>query len=725
MTASITTRFGIYRWSSDSDAFTRTQADDSHRNLELHLAKMLSGTAVPSVGLSSYAKTLFLNRANNRIYYYTTEDASGEWIYIETDVILSIIAEAKGDLIVASAPNTWTILPVGTVNQILTVLNNSADVGWSTILTNKGDLLTLEGTTAIRIGVGADNQLLHSSSSSIGGLQWTLAQTQSIADSAVTTVKINNLAVTTQKIVDSSVTTAKIANESISESKVSNSAVDTSKIADLAVTTDKIAALSITESKLALSSVTTPKIMDGAVTTDKVLDLAVLESKIADSAVTEEKIFNNSITSVKIAAGAVIETVIADNAVTELKIAEQNVTTPKIAAGAIITPKILDSAVTGSKIVSGSIGTPQINNLAATTIKLGDGQVTSNKFAASAVIDSKIADSNVTTIKISDQSVSSGKFSSGSVTNAKIRQFPSTTVFGNNNNIEANPSNIVAANDNTVLLRSGNILTFSQVITPGFANSSVTSSGLLDGTLINEDFNSAANINLTKLGTGPLPTGIKTDNINYIDRSITQSKLNATANSEGVGAWVNYTPSLFYTKHSPLGGGSFLGTDAQVPWPGQQVPTSRYAVLYSKYCKINNLCLVSVTVKATAYICSAGSISFSLPFPSSTPNHKIVGTSTVVNVDGLPQGHTLAAIFSNRVVFIPKLQIRIINVSYGGGAQQLLPSGSGSSIVVGSNFPVNEWYSITNTFPPEARFHHTYIETNDILSFNISYETTA
>lgn len=723
MSTSTTTRFGIYRWSSDADAFTRTQADESHKNLEIYLAKMLSGTTVPSIGLSSYAKTLFLNRTNNRIYYYTTEDASGEWVYIETDVILSIIAEAKGDLIVASAPNTWTILPVGTVNQILTVLNDSADIGWSTILTAKGDLLTLEGTSATRIGVGSNNQILHSDSSSFGGLRWTLAQTQSIANSAVTSVKINDAAVTTQKIVDSSVVTSKIADAAISALKISNNAVDSIKISDLAVTTEKVAASSIVESKLAASSVITSKIQNDAVITEKILDSAVIESKLANLAVTEEKILDNSVTATKIAPAAVTQTVLADNAVTELKIAEQNVVTQKIASGAIITAKILNNAVTGVKIAANSVGTPQINDLAVTTGKIGEGQVVSSKFLANSITDIKIADSNVTTAKISDQSVSTGKFSPGSVTNIKLRPFPSTTVFGNHKNIEDNPSNVIAANDNTALLRSGNALTFSQVITPGFADSSVNSDAILNSTLINEDFNAAANINLTKLGSGPLPTGIKTDTINYIDRSITQPKLNATANPEGVGVWLDYTPSLFYTKYAP-GGVSYNPTgpygEQLVGWPGFQITADRYSVLFSKYCRINNLCLAIVTVRILGgIITELGNISITLPFSSLTPNYQVVGTSTVVNADAgyygsgntYNQQYTLPVIMNNRIGFVHKWK-----------AVEFVAIGNW---VVAGIFPGGNFSSTSNTNPPEARQAHAYIEGNDILSFNIAYETTA
>jgi hypothetical protein len=251
----------------------------------------------------------------------------------------------------------------------------------------------------------------------------------------------------------------------------------------------------------------------------------------------------------------------------------------------------------------------------------------------------------------------------------------------------------------------------------------VNSDAILNSTLINEDFNSAANINLTKLGSGPLPTGIKTDTINYIDRSITQPKLNATANPEGVGVWLDYTPSLFYTKHFP-GGVSYnpsgIYGEALVGWPGFQITTDRYSVLFSKYCRINNLCLAIVTVRILGgIITELGSISITLPFSSLTPNYQVVGTSTVVNADAgynttgntYNQQYTLPVIMNNRIGFIQKWK----GVQFGGTV--------GNWVVVGQ-FPVGTSFSTTNTHPPEARQAHAYIEGNDILSFNIAYETT-
>lgn len=714
MTVSQTTRFGLYRWSSDSDAFTRSQADDSHKNVEVYLAKMLSGTSVPTTGLSSYARTIFLNRANNRIYYYTTEDSSGEWVYIETDVILSTIAEAKGDLIVASAPNTWTILPVGTVNQILTVLDNSSNVGWSSILSQKGDLLTLEGTSTINVPVGTNGQVLRANSAARGGIQWSQIQTLSIADAAVTTPKIANLSVTTEKIVDGAVTTPKFADNSVATNKFGASSVTTDKFADSSVIEQKVFNSAVTEPKFAAASVTTSKIQDSAVTTDKIISLAVTEPKIANLAVTEIKIADSAVTTSKMAASSVIESVLASDAVTELKIAEQNVTANKFASSSVTTPKIANNSVSTIKIADGAVGSPQLNDLAVTTSKFGIGEVISTKFADNAITEAKIADLNITNPKIGQQAVVSSKFGVGSVTNSRIRVFPSTSILGNHQSITANPSSIVASADNTVLRRSGNILSFSQIPTSGFADGAVVSEGILNGTLVDADVNAFAAIGLTKLGTGPLPTYIKTGTPNYIDSSITVPKLNATANTEGVGVWLDYDPSVYFWSYNHTGNDLFPPRNLfwripMVPFPGLLMPKTRngvdvYILQYSKYMRINNLCLVMVKFKLNlgnvpevdSVLTRNGHLAFSLPFAPVTPNLQVVGSSIFTNRDvSFNQASTIPIIMSNHVAFVAK---------------------------TGRSEPYSEDIFTSNSYPDSYRLLSTFIESRDIVSFSIAYE---
>jgi hypothetical protein len=49
--------------------------DVSHENIELYAAKMLSGATVPTAA-AQYARSIFLNTTNSKLYYYDKEDRS-------------------------------------------------------------------------------------------------------------------------------------------------------------------------------------------------------------------------------------------------------------------------------------------------------------------------------------------------------------------------------------------------------------------------------------------------------------------------------------------------------------------------------------------------------------------------------------------------------------------------------------------------------------------------
>jgi hypothetical protein len=123
MAVSETTRFGLTRWSDDTDPFTRSQMDQSHQNIEDRAARIISGTSLPA-GDAQYNRTFFYNTSTDKLYFYKAEDESGSWTEITGNFILSSIVNAKGDLITATANDTVTRLGVGSQGQVLTV--NSA-----------------------------------------------------------------------------------------------------------------------------------------------------------------------------------------------------------------------------------------------------------------------------------------------------------------------------------------------------------------------------------------------------------------------------------------------------------------------------------------------------------------------------------------------------------------------------------------------------------------------
>lgn len=100
-----------------------------------------------------------------------------------TCVINPNILAGKGSLLVATAANTPSSLPVGTDGQLLTACStNPKGIAWSTVsypyifcsaITAKGDILTGSSpNNPIALSVGSDGYVLRACSACTSGLQW-------------------------------------------------------------------------------------------------------------------------------------------------------------------------------------------------------------------------------------------------------------------------------------------------------------------------------------------------------------------------------------------------------------------------------------------------------------------------------------------------------------------------------------------------------------------------
>jgi len=164
----------------------------------------------------------------------------------------------------------------------------------------------------------------------------------------------------------------------VSTDTIQNSAVTTVKIADDAVTGDKIADNSITTDHIAPDTVIAADIATNAITEDELRDdasddslRAVSTNHIKDANVTTAKIADANITTSKIADANVTTAKIADSSVTVAKIADYNVTTAKLNGEAVTTEKIADANVTAAKIGS-DVVLSTLNNVSSTTPSTND-----------------------------------------------------------------------------------------------------------------------------------------------------------------------------------------------------------------------------------------------------------------------------------------------------------------------------------------------------------------
>ncbi len=200
-----------------------------------------------------------------------------------------------------------------------------------------------------------------------------------IANSSITTAKLQDGAVTTDKIANNSITATKLSiinaggdlTGIFPNPAIASGVVSTSKIADSAITTAKIKDSSITLAKLApgitfggsgpigpaggdLSGIyPNPGIANDAITTTKLLDGSVTTSKIADRSITLSKL--TPINAAGDLTGLYPNPSIANSAVTTAKIANAAVTTAKIEDGSITLAKLAQDVIIGGG--SGATGT--------------------------------------------------------------------------------------------------------------------------------------------------------------------------------------------------------------------------------------------------------------------------------------------------------------------------------------------------------------------------------
>jgi hypothetical protein len=312
----------------------------------------------------------------------------------------------------------------------------------------------------------------------------------------------------------------------------------------------------------ASGSIPTARLADGSVTADKLATDSVTTSKILNSNVTTDKIANGNVTEIKIANNAVTTNKIGDGNVTNAKLADNSVTGAKIVNGTISQVE-LDATLSG-KIDTIATNTSAIATVANdltihkssgdhdpryyTKTQLDGGQL-DNRYYTESEIDSKVSSdygaiatlNNVSnpagninfiggtgiTITASDslneieitatgtsipgvhgythawdstidplpsQSINTAQLVDLSVTNEKLDENAVETFNIADENVTTEKiANMAVTNDKIADLN---------VTTSKLADNSVTSGKIVNGTIINEDINSAAAIDATKIASG-------------------------------------------------------------------------------------------------------------------------------------------------------------------------------------------------------------------------------
>ena len=270
--------------------------------------------------------------------------------------------------------------------------------------------------------------------------------TATLADNAVTNVKIT----------DATITGAKLANDTITATQIAANAITSSELADNAVTRITIVANAVDEARIATNAVTTAKIADSAVTFVKTnfSDGDIPGAKLTSASVTATQLANNSVTANELADNAVDTAAIANTAVTGAKIASDTITSGHIAANAIGASELADNAVDTAALTTNSVTTAKVTDLNITTGKLANNAVTAAKIADDTITATQIAANAIGSSELADNAVDTAAIANSAVTDGKISGVSGTKVTdGTITAAKLNTSNI----DRSLNVASGNL----------------------------------------------------------------------------------------------------------------------------------------------------------------------------------------------------------------------------------------------------------------------------
>ena len=140
----------------------------------------------------------------------------------------------------------------------------------------------------------------------------------------------------------------------------------------------------------------------------------------------------------------------------------------------------------------------------------------------------ELDDLAVTTAKLADSSVTSAKIVDGTIVNADVN---TSAAIALSKLASGTSAQVVVANSGgvpTYTTLSGDVTIGNTGVT-AIGSGKVTSSMILDGTIVDGDVSSSASIALSKLATGALPTAITIASANIVDGTIVDGDISASA----------------------------------------------------------------------------------------------------------------------------------------------------------------------------------------------------
>ena len=374
MSISTTARLGIKRWSSGADAFTRSDMDDSHNELESRVAGFDNGGSQPTAGA---AKSGFF-------HYTTTDSAVGQLSYCNGDTYFDIAAPgAAVSLDGALADGTATTFSRSDHTHSLDdSIVTTAKINDAAVTTVKIDA---NAVTNAKLANDLDASKLTAGILPIARINDGDIVTGKLNDGAVTDAKLASTGLDATKFTTGTLDSARIAANSITNAQISDMAANSVKVrnagstgdpGDLAIAANRVLGRD-GSNNLSSTQIKTDMIAGSAVSYAKMQNISSGYSILGKTGtgagnVAEITAGTDSVLrrdgSGNLGFGKIDGNHITSNSITAAQINADAVGSSELANNAVDTAAIQDSAVTGAKILNNTIalGTKTAGNYVAT-----------------------------------------------------------------------------------------------------------------------------------------------------------------------------------------------------------------------------------------------------------------------------------------------------------------------------------------------------------------------
>lgn len=356
------------------------------------------------------------------------------------------------------------------------------------------------------------------------------------------------------------------------------------------------------------------------------------------------------------------------------------------------------SKVTSAMIVDGTIVNGDIDAAAAIAFsKLATGTLPSGITVVSAnIVDNTIVDGNISTsaaialsklatgalpsgITISSSNITANTIVNGDISTTAAIAFSKLATLTAGNVILGNASGIPTS---TTL--SGDV-TVSNAGVTAIGASKVTSSMIVDATIVDGDISGTAAIALSKLATGALPTGITVASGNIVDGTIANAEISASAAIDGTKISPNFGSQNTTTTGTSTAA-SFIPTSSSVPTNGLYLGAANqlnFATASTARLIIDATGEVGIgAVPGALFHISGTAPIFRLTDTDTSVDHRISGSSTVgtlsIETDYLSTG--TAPVFLVSIQGTEKMRFSDTSGCLALGSATTSGGGSGTSI---------------------------------------------